>query len=81
MKQRGRVHGCMGSTMRRGSQQFHVAPAMYQPNGAVSAPLRWIFKARCKLVTHSESREQEGSESPQEQRIALYKSDEHQPPV
>ena len=27
-------------------QQFHVAPAMQQPNSAVSIPLRWILKIR-----------------------------------
>ena len=25
-------------------QQFHMAPAMQQPNSAVSTPLRWILE-------------------------------------
>ena len=43
------MHGCIVYTEpapRR--QQFHVAPAMLQPNSAVSTPLRWIFKTRYK---------------------------------
>ena len=44
-------------------RQFHVAPAMQQPNTAVSTPLLWIFKTKnkakralkCKAtVTHSD---------------------------
>ena len=29
-------------------QQLHVAPAISQPNSAVSTPLRWTFKTHCK---------------------------------
>ena len=32
-------------------QQFHVAPAMQQPNSGVSTPLRWIKQKQTK--THA----------------------------
>ena len=32
-------------------QQFHVAPAMQQPNRGVSAPLRWIWSRTSYCVT------------------------------
>ena len=38
-------HGCMVYTEHvPRCQQFHVAPAMWQSNNAVSTPLWWIFK-------------------------------------
>ena len=42
------VHGCPVYTERAPRrQQFHVAPAMWQPNSAESTPLRWTFRSPC----------------------------------
>ena len=39
------MHGCMVCTeLALRWQQFHMAPAMEQPNSAVSTPFRWILK-------------------------------------
>ena len=57
MKWRGKlVHGCMVYTVlatRR--QQFHVVPAVQQPNSTLSTPLQWILKYTLlkDTVTHS----------------------------
>ena len=41
------VHGCMVFTeLAPRRQKLHVAPAMQQPNSAVSTPLRWIPKTK-----------------------------------
>ena len=74
------VHGCTVYTecvLRQ--QQLHVAPAMQQPNSALSMPLTWIiffFFNQCKrlqslIYNHMW---QELSKPAQEQRIALYKN-------
>ena len=64
-------------------QQFHMAPATQQPNGAVSTSLWWILKTYLKvrakerlLSLIQNYMRHERSESAQEQRIALYESDQ-----
>ena len=75
------VHGCTVYTecvLRQ--QQLHMAPAMQQPNSALSMPLTWIhiyfFFNQCKrlqslIYNHMW---QELGKPAQERRIALYKN-------
>ena len=76
-------HGCVVYTeLALRQQQFHMAPAIQQPNSAVSTPLQWIlssmlskgcshsFRITCDMSTVSVS------ESVWEQRTAPYKSNQ-----
>ena len=54
-------------------QQFHIAPAMQQPDSTVRTPLQWILKicaVKKDAVSRSESRGV-STVSAQEQRIVL----------
>ena len=44
-------------------QQFHVAPAMQQPNSAVSTPLRWLLKKRKKKKKKKKKKEKKKKNS------------------
>ena len=73
------VHGCMMSTESVPRwQQFHMAPALQQPNSAVSIPLGWILKMCYKSLQSLIQNHtwQECSESAREQRTALHKGDQ-----
>ena len=63
-------------------QQFHMAPAMYVPDSAVSTPLCavntplwWILKEWIQSLIQNHVKHELG-ESARERRIVLYKSDQ-----
>ena len=65
-------------------QQFHVAPAMQQPNSAVNYAISVDIKntryERIQSLIQNRMRH-ERSESAREQRTAIYKSDEEEEPM
>ena len=68
------VAGYTQNVRRDGSSCLWHQPFNVQPYGAVSTPLRWIFKNALQSLIQNHMR-QERRESARKQRIALYKSD------
>ena len=71
------VAGYTQNVRRDGSSCMWHQPFNIQPCGAVSTPLRWIFKTALQSLIQNYMR-QELRESARKQRIALYKSDQQQ---
>ena len=62
---------CTQNALRQ--QQFHNAPARWQPNSTVSTPLLWIFKMRYTNYSHPfRSKCNKSAVSLLERRITLY---------